>query len=116
MSESPPSEHCVNIRLIPQGTRGTGGPPEKIARWQKPLQGGLTWFGVIPQPAWHDFITNAKSVSVACLTVAMGAVGLGTSVTQLKILGVRPLLVAPTAMVLVGGVSLVFIGVFAAVL
>jgi uncharacterized integral membrane protein (TIGR00698 family) len=72
-------------------------------------------FGVIPQTAWQEFISSAKSVSVACLTIAMGAVGLGSSVTQLKVLGWRPLLAGLTAALLVGGVSLCLIKLSAVV-
>ena len=77
---------------------------------------GTRAFGVIPRSAWHSLIAEARTVSVACLTIAMGAIGLGTSVVQLKNLGSKPLLVALSAMVLVGGVSLALIRVFAAAL
>jgi uncharacterized membrane protein YadS len=40
-----------------------------------------------------------------CLTVAMAAVGLGTSISQLKVLGWKPLLVGLAAAVSVGGIS-----------
>ncbi len=74
---------------------------------------GTRAFGVIPHSAWQDFLTDAKSVSVACLTIAMAAVGLGTSVTQLRKLGWKPLLVGLVAALLVGGVSVALIRVFA---
>lgn len=74
---------------------------------------GTKTFGVIPRPTWQNLITDAKSISVVCLTVAMGAIGLGTSVSQLKVLGLKPLLVGLVAAVSVGGVSLVLIRVFA---
>jgi len=71
-------------------------------------------FGVVEQTAWKGFIADAKSVSVACLAIAMAAVGLGTSVAQLKNLGWKPLLVGLTAALLVGGASLTLIKLFAA--
>jgi len=71
-------------------------------------------FGLIEPDAWKAFLADAKSVSVACLTIAMAAVGLGTSVAQLKNLGAKPLLVGLTAAVLVGGVSLTLIKLLAA--
>ncbi len=74
---------------------------------------GMKAFGIIPRPMWQDLINNAKSISVACLTIAMGAIGLGTSVSQLRNLGCKPLLVGLVAAVLVGGVSLALIRVFA---
>lgn len=66
-------------------------------------------FGLIGQDVWKGFLADAKSVSVACLTIAMASVGLGTSVTQLKNLGWKPLLVGLTAALLVGCVSLTLI-------
>ena len=77
---------------------------------------GTKAFGVVPRPAWQSFLAEAKSISVACLTIAMAAVGLGTSVAQLRKLGCKPLLVGLAAAVLVGGVSLALIRVFAAAL
>ncbi len=74
---------------------------------------GPTAFGVIPRPAWQHLLADAKSLSVGCLTIAMAAVGLGTSVVQLKKLGGKPLLVGLAAAVLVGGVSLTLIKLFA---
>jgi len=77
---------------------------------------GARAFGVIPRAAWQNVLAEAKSVSVACLTVAMAAVGLGTSIVHLRKLGYRPLLVGLAAAVLVGGVSLALIKVVAVML
>ena len=71
-------------------------------------------FGLIERAVWIGFLHNAKVLSVTCLTIAMAAVGLGTSVAQLKNLGWKPLLVGLTAAVLVGGVSLTLIKTIAA--
>ncbi len=73
-------------------------------------------FGLIEQAAWQGFLKDVAFVSAACLTVAMGAIGLGTSITQLKNLGWKPLLVGLTAALLVGGVSLTLIKTLAAVM
>jgi len=73
---------------------------------------GTKAFGVISQSAWQDFIVEVKVLSVACLTIAMGAIGLGTSLTKLRTLGIKPLLVGLAAAVLVGGVSLILIRLF----
>ncbi len=77
---------------------------------------GTTAFGVIPRPAWQHFLADAKTLSIGCLTIAMAAVGLGTSVAQLKSLGFKPLLVGLAAALLVGGVSLTLIKLFAMML
>ena len=77
---------------------------------------GTAAFGVIPRAAWQHLLADAKSLSIGCLTIAMAAVGLGTSVAQLKNLGCKPLLVGLAAALLVGGVSLTLIKLFAMVL
>lgn len=66
-------------------------------------------FGLIGRPAWQKLIAEAMVISVGCLTVSMGAIGLGTSFGQLKKLGWKPLLVGLTAALLVGGVSLALV-------
>lgn len=63
-------------------------------------------FGVIEPAHWKKFLTDAKEVSVVCLTVAMAGIGLGTGVSQLKNLGWKPLFVGLTASFLVGVVSI----------
>jgi uncharacterized integral membrane protein (TIGR00698 family) len=63
-------------------------------------------FGVIGRASWKGLMTDAKTLSAMCLTVAMAAIGLNTNIAQLKILGWKPLVVGLTAALLVGGVSL----------
>ena len=70
---------------------------------------GVEKLALIDAGAWKSFVTAADTVSVACLTVAMAAVGLGTSVAQLKVLGWKPLLVGLTAAILLGGVSVALV-------
>ena len=63
-------------------------------------------FGILDPEIWKGLLSDAKAFSVACLTIAMAAIGLGTSIKQLKILGWKPMLVGLVAAVLVGGVSI----------
>jgi uncharacterized integral membrane protein (TIGR00698 family) len=69
--------------------------------------------GLFDRGAWAAWMDHAKTASVACMTVAMAAVGLGTSASQLQSLGWRPLLVGLTAAILVGGVSFVLVAAIA---
>lgn len=71
-------------------------------------------FGVINPAYWKTFLGGAKEVSVACLTIAMAGVGLGTNVSRLKKLGCKPLFVGLTATLLVGFVSIGLIKLVAA--
>jgi uncharacterized membrane protein YadS len=70
---------------------------------------GTRAFGLIDRPVWNGLLADAKTISVACLTVAMAAIGLGTNVAQLRILGWKPLMVGLSAAVLVGSVSLLLV-------
>jgi uncharacterized integral membrane protein (TIGR00698 family) len=62
-------------------------------------------FGVLNRGTWVELISISKIVSIVCLTTAMAAVGLGTSFSQLRMLGWKPLCIGCSAAVLVGGVS-----------
>ncbi len=62
-------------------------------------------FGVLDRGAWGELISSAKGVSVFLLTLAMAAVGLGTSYAQLRSLGWKPFCIGMTAALLVGVVS-----------
>ena len=66
-------------------------------------------FGLLDRQLWEAFLAGAKGVSVWCLTVAMAAVGLGTSIRQLKVLGWKPLCVGFAAALLVGVISIALI-------
>jgi uncharacterized integral membrane protein (TIGR00698 family) len=62
-------------------------------------------FGVLSAGAWKALIDGTTTVSSFCLALAMASVGLGTSVSRLRGLGMRPLVVGLVAALLVGGVS-----------
>ncbi|HEB88734.1 MAG TPA: putative sulfate exporter family transporter [Deltaproteobacteria bacterium] len=62
-------------------------------------------FGLLSPEAWSALIKGATKIATLCLAVAMAAVGLGTSFTRLRGLGMRPLAVGLFAAALVGGVS-----------
>ena len=66
---------------------------------------GTTPFGFIPVEKWTTFLMFTQSASLACLTIALAAIGLGTSLSQLRELGWRPLLVGFASALLVGLVS-----------
>ena len=61
--------------------------------------------GLLAPDQWQALIELAADVSIACLAVAMAAVGLGTHLGRLSVLGLRPLVVGLAAAVTVGGVS-----------
>jgi len=62
-------------------------------------------FGVLSPEIWRAGVHAADLAAAWLLTFAMAAVGLGTSVTKLRVLGPRPFLVGIAAAVLVGCVS-----------
>ncbi|HIG72575.1 MAG: putative sulfate exporter family transporter [Myxococcales bacterium] len=70
-------------------------------------------FGIMSPETWSMLISWATKTATLCLAVAMSAVGLGTSFTKLRGLGVRPLLVGLFAAALVGCVSYVLVSVAA---
>ena len=61
--------------------------------------------GLLSEADWQGFIASASLASAWCLTVAMAAVGLGTNLQRLRVLGLKPLAVGLTAAVIVGAVS-----------
>jgi uncharacterized integral membrane protein (TIGR00698 family) len=63
-------------------------------------------FSILDRDLWDSVKSSAQSVSFACLSIAMAAVGLGTSITRLKILGLKPLCTGLSVSLLVGGVSI----------
>jgi len=67
-------------------------------------QGELA-FGFIEAEQWSAIIGNTKMMAEICLAVAMAAVGLGTSISALKSIGIKPLAVGLFSALLVGGVS-----------
>lgn len=70
-------------------------------------------FGLLSPEAWQATIGWATWTATLCLAVAMAAVGLGTSFTRLRGLGLRPLGVGLFAAVIVGCVSYVLVLVLA---
>jgi uncharacterized integral membrane protein (TIGR00698 family) len=68
-------------------------------------------FGVIPAETWIVLVANIKDAAELCLTVAMAAVGLGTSIKGLLSIGGKPLAMGLVAALLVGGVSATLISV-----
>ena len=67
--------------------------------------------GLLSLDDWHGLIRSASLTSGWCLTVAMAAVGLGTNLQRLKVLGLKPLAVGLTAALIVGAVSAALIHV-----
>jgi uncharacterized integral membrane protein (TIGR00698 family) len=62
-------------------------------------------FGSLTQEAWEGLIALATQTATLCLAVAMSAVGLGTSFSRLRGLGLKPLAVGLAAAAVVGFVS-----------
>jgi uncharacterized integral membrane protein (TIGR00698 family) len=74
--------------------------------------GDAPFGGALSPEAWHDVTERMSTVSTACLTVAMAAVGLGTSLERMRALGLRPLAAGLVTALAVGGVSALLIGAF----
>jgi len=66
-------------------------------------------FGILSPELWEEIIEWTTYIAGLCLAVAMAAVGLGTSMTRLKGLGMKPLAVGFAAAALVGCVSFVLV-------
>ena len=62
-------------------------------------------FQLIEQGAWNEIISFTKMIASWCLTIAMAAVGLRTSFSKLRNLGLKPLMVGLIAATVVGLVS-----------
>jgi len=63
-------------------------------------------FGLLSREVWKDGLEAADRLSGWCLALAMVAVGLGTGLSKLRILGFRPFAVGLATALLVGAVSL----------
>ena len=61
--------------------------------------------GMLDGAVWTRTVELGVGASGWCLTLAMAAVGLGTDLSRLRSLGVRPLLVGLVAALTVGAVS-----------
>jgi uncharacterized membrane protein YadS len=66
-------------------------------------------FGFMSTSTWKGIIDLATQTATICLSLAMAAVGLGTSFSRLRGLGLRPLAVGLAAAMLVGLVSYVMV-------
>lgn len=62
--------------------------------------------GVEVSSSWSTFVTTGKTAAQTCLTVAMAAIGLGTSLKGLQKIGFRPFIIGILAAMLTGLVSL----------
>jgi uncharacterized integral membrane protein (TIGR00698 family) len=69
-------------------------------------------FGILTPELWDQMIELTTFVASLCLAVAMAAVGLGTSMSRLRGLGLKPLAVGLAAAALVGCVSFVLVRTF----
>lgn len=69
-------------------------------------------FGLFGAGPWKDLTHGIRTWAEYILAAAMAGVGLGTSIQQLKGLGIKPFLVGITAAVAVGVVSIALVSVF----
>lgn len=67
--------------------------------------GSVPFAGLLTVDQWHALIDATAETAIACLAIAMAAVGLGTHLGRLSVLGFRPLVVGFAAAATVGGVS-----------
>jgi len=67
--------------------------------------GEVPWGGLISLGQWQAVIEGVSTLSAWCLTVAMASVGLGTQLSRLRGLGLRPLLAGLVAALVVGLIS-----------
>ena len=77
------------------------------------IESGGTAYGIWGEEAWGDLVHAIRTTAEFCLAMAMAAVGLGTSVTQLKGLGFKPFVVGIAAAAAVGAVSVGLVFLFA---
>ena len=69
-------------------------------------------FGLLEPQSWDSLIGFVGKVSVFLLSTAIAAVGLGTNVSKLKVLGWKPLSIGFSAALIVGGVSYLLVTLF----
>jgi len=77
------------------------------------IESSGTAYGIWGEEAWGDLVHAIRTTAEYCLAMAMAAVGLGTSITQLKGLGFKPFVVGIAAAVAVGAVSIGLVFLFA---
>ncbi len=76
------------------------------------IDGGGSAYGLWGAETWKDLTHAIRTGAEYTLATAMAAVGLGTSITQLKGLGFKPFIVGIAAAVSVGVVSIALVSVF----
>jgi uncharacterized membrane protein YadS len=76
------------------------------------IESGGRAFGIWGDGAWSDLTHGIRTWAEYILATAMAGVGLGTSITQLRGLGVRPFAVGIAAAVAVGAVSIGLVFLF----
>ena len=77
------------------------------------VESGRAAFGIWGAEAWDGLVHGIRTMAEYCLAMAMAAVGLGTSITQLKGLGFKPFVVGIAAALAVGAVSIGLVFLFA---
>ena len=76
------------------------------------IESGGQAFGLFGDAAWGDLTHGIRTWAEYALATAMAAVGLGTSIAQLKGLGFKPFVVGMAAALAVGVVSVGLVSVF----
>ncbi len=66
---------------------------------------GDSAFGFMQPEQWASLVNYTKKTAEVCLAVAMASVGLGTSISALRSIGIKPMAVGLFSALLVGGVS-----------
>lgn len=73
---------------------------------------GPVAFGLLKPESWQSILQACENISLFFLSTAIAAIGLGTNVSKLRILGWKPFIAGFFAAVLVGGVSYLSISIF----
>ena len=70
-------------------------------------------FGLLEPSQWNALIQILRTLAERCLLIAMAAVGLTSMLAGIRRIGLRPFVLGLFAALLIGGVSLTLISVFA---
>ncbi len=70
-------------------------------------------FGLLDPQQWNSVVQFTRDAAESCLLLAMAAVGLTSMFSGIRKIGARPFLLGLFAALLIGGVSLVLISLFA---
>jgi uncharacterized membrane protein YadS len=68
-------------------------------------------FSVLQPEQWNAVVSNTARAAETCLGIAMAAVGLGTSLSGIREIGLKPLGVGLFSAALVGAVSILLVTV-----